>query len=163
MDLLEILGKIGFDWRMSLSNLVNFLIIFWLLKRFAFSRLQQSIQERRQKIDEGLENAKKAETDLMMAKTKYEETLAEARRQANELVAQAHEQGEQVIKQAVERAEAKVREMAALAKEQIAQDRARLEQEIQAKTVTVALALSEKILGKKLDQDADKKFIESLR
>ena len=68
MNILEILGNIGFDWRIAFANLVNFLIIFYLLKRYAFGPIGRILDERRRKIEEGLEHAREAETNLMMAK-----------------------------------------------------------------------------------------------
>jgi F0F1-type ATP synthase membrane subunit b/b' len=61
----EILGKIGFDWQVALANLVNFLIIVFLLKKFAFKPIAKIIQDRQNKINEGLENAKKAAEEAM--------------------------------------------------------------------------------------------------
>jgi F0F1-type ATP synthase membrane subunit b/b' len=47
MDILGILGKIGFDWQVALANLVNFLIIFWILKKFAFKPVREILQKDR--------------------------------------------------------------------------------------------------------------------
>ena len=41
MDLIEILSKVGFDWRMALSNLVSFLIVFFILKKYALEQINK--------------------------------------------------------------------------------------------------------------------------
>ncbi len=61
---LEILGKIGFDWQVALANLVNFLIIFFILKKFAFKPIQKILKERQDKISEGLIKAQEADIRL---------------------------------------------------------------------------------------------------
>ena len=64
VNLYEILQKIGFDWQVALANLVNFLIILFLLKKFAFKPIGKLIKDRRDKISEGLQKAKEAEARL---------------------------------------------------------------------------------------------------
>ncbi|MBU4369492.1 ATP synthase F0 subunit B, partial [Patescibacteria group bacterium] len=59
MDLQRILGNLGFDWRMALANLVNFLIIFFVLKKYAFKPIKEKLEEREKKIKTGLEDAEK--------------------------------------------------------------------------------------------------------
>ncbi len=64
MQILEILGKIGFDWQVALANLVNFLIIFFILKKFAFKPIQKILKERQDKISQGLVKAQEADIRL---------------------------------------------------------------------------------------------------
>ena len=64
VNIYEILQKIGFDWQVALANLVNFLIILFLLKKFAFKPIAKLIKDRQDKISEGLQKAKEAEVRL---------------------------------------------------------------------------------------------------
>ena len=64
VNLYEILQKIGFDWQVALANLVNFLIILFLLKKFAFKPIGKLIKDRQDKINEGLQKTKEAEARL---------------------------------------------------------------------------------------------------
>ena len=73
MAILDILGKIGFDWQVAVANLVNFLIIFFILKRYAFKPIANIIKERQDQVNEGLDNAKLAETNLMQAEQEKED------------------------------------------------------------------------------------------
>ena len=59
VNIYEILGKIGFDWQVALASLVNFLIILFVLKKFAFKPIKKLIQERQNKINEGIEKEKR--------------------------------------------------------------------------------------------------------
>ena len=56
----EILSKIGFDYRVALANLVNFLIVLWVLQKFAFPKIQIVLAERQAKIRKGLADAEAA-------------------------------------------------------------------------------------------------------
>ncbi|MBI1866370.1 MAG: ATP synthase F0 subunit B [Candidatus Staskawiczbacteria bacterium] len=82
VNIYEILGKIGFDWQVALANLVNFLIILFVLRKFAFNPIKKLIQERQGKIDEGLEKAEEASIRLkeinVMAKNKLKQVDLDA-------------------------------------------------------------------------------------
>lgn len=105
MNLLDILGRIGFDWQVALANLVNFLIIFWILKRYAFKPLQKVIDERQAKINAGLDSAKLAETEALMASKNAEKIILEARQKANEVVAEGKKSADAIIEKATLKAE----------------------------------------------------------
>lgn len=160
--IIEILSKIGFDWRMALANLVNFLIIFWLLKRYAFAPIKKVLSERREKIDQGLEDAQKAQTELTMAKQTSEQELAHARQKAQEIIAQAHEQGKEMLVKAESDTQAKVDKLVSDARGVIAKEKQAMEADIEEKTVTIALEVSSKIIKEKLDEKKDKALIEGL-
>lgn len=159
--IIEILGKIGFDWRMALANLVNFLIIFWLLKRYAFAPIKKVLAERQQKITQGLEDAQKAQSELMMAQQTSDEERAKARQEAQQIVAHAHEQSKAMITKAEADTQAKVERLVSDARTVIAKEKQAMEAEIQSKTVSIAVAVAEKILREKLDEKKDKVLIEN--
>lgn len=160
--ILEILGKIGFDWRMALANLVNFLIIFWLLKRYAFEPVKKMLQERQERISEGLDSAEKAKTELMMAKENYSAEMNKARAEAQEIVQQAYEQSKAMIARSETEAQEKVRGIVQEAREAIRKERDAMERELQQKTVTIAVAIAEKVLKKTLDEKTEAALIKEL-
>lgn len=95
--MLEVLGKIGFDWQVALANLVNFIIIFFLLRKFAWGPIQKIITERQRKIDQGLEDAKKAETELLMAEEIKKSKVEEGKQEANSIVSSAQEKADAIL------------------------------------------------------------------
>jgi F-type H+-transporting ATPase subunit b len=98
--LLEILGKIGFDWQVALANLVNFLIIFFVLKKFAFKPIGKIIKERQEKIQKGLDDAKQAESALSVANSTKEEIIKEAKDEARKIVTNGEVLGKSIVKDA---------------------------------------------------------------
>jgi len=100
----EILSKIGFDWRLAIANLVNFLIIFWVLKKFAFEKIEAVIDERKNRVQEGLKNAKKAEDDVSRAEEAKRELLLKAKKEGHEIVAKSYKNAEAILKHSEEEA-----------------------------------------------------------
>ncbi len=98
--LLSILGKVGFDWQVALANLVNFLIIFFILKKFAFKPIGKIIKERQEKIQKGLDDAKQAEAALSVAHNTKEEIIKEAKDEARKIVTNGEVLGKSIVKDA---------------------------------------------------------------
>ena len=100
MEILNALVNIGFDWRVALANLVNFLIIFYLLKRFVFSKVATTLADRKEKIDAGLDAATEAETAKVMALEEKKQTLATAQKEAQGIVQNARDEERRIIGEA---------------------------------------------------------------
>ncbi len=162
MDIMEILSKIGFDWRMALANLINFLIIFWLLKRFALEPIKRVLRDREEKIKQSIEDAKKAESERIMATSNYEQKMAEARKEAALIISQAHEQSENMLKKATAQTEEKVAKMLSDARSLIESEKEKMLKGLEEKTVEIAVVVAEKIIKKELDLETEKKVISEL-
>jgi len=75
-------------------TIVCFLITFYVLKKFAFGRIQQTIDERRKRIREALDEADRARTEAQKLVEEHRATMAQARGQAEEILAEARKVGE---------------------------------------------------------------------
>lgn len=80
--MLELTEQLGLDWKLLLSQAVNFLLLLVLLRQFAYKPLLKVLKERRAKIEEGLAKAEEAEQRLLevddIAKDRMKATEAEA-------------------------------------------------------------------------------------
>lgn len=159
---LDILGSIGFDWRVALANLVNFLLVFYLLNKFIFSKLRVVLEERRAKIDKGLEDAQKAETELMMSKQKVADIVNDATQQANVIISDARKQEGDIVAGVEEKALLKARDVADRAKKEIEEERKKAEQDVQLKTAILAVDAAERILRDNVDEKKNEEFIKKI-
>lgn len=153
MNLLDILGRIGFDWQVALANLINFLIIFWILKRYAFKPIQEVIAKRRKEIDTGLDQAQEAETELMMAKQKAEGIISEAKQEANTLVSSAKERGDVLVADAQSKATTEHDRIIADGKALAQKELESAEQELEKKAATLVVDGVKKILGDTITEE----------
>jgi len=155
----EIFSKIGFNWQLALANLANFFIIFYLLKRFAFGPIGCAIKNRQSKIEQGLENAQKAKSELVMAEQNYELKLTEARKEAQGIVAKAHTQVKFMFEKAEVDTKYKVDRIMKDAETRIAKEQHQAEVTLRARAAEVALDLSSKIIKEKIDPSKEKDLI----
>ena len=93
----EVLAKIGFNWKLALANMVNFLIIFWILKKFLWSPLEEAIEERKKKVEESVFSARQAEEKLERAETDSKAVLVEAHKKAKHVTDRAEEKGNEIV------------------------------------------------------------------
>ncbi|MDQ3116590.1 MAG: F0F1 ATP synthase subunit B [Verrucomicrobiota bacterium] len=111
----------GFNLWMFLSQVISFVIVALLLKRFAYKPILTILEERRQRIAEGLLNAEKIKQQLAEAEQRYQEILAKANGEAQKMIDEARasagviaERKQQEAIVAAEQIMAKAREASAL-------------------------------------------------
>ena len=161
-QLLNILGKIGFDWRMSLFNLINFLIAFWVLKKFAFAPLVKIISERQKKADETLENFTKSQAEVAMAKQTYKEIIEEGRVTVNYLMSEAQNEAKQTIELAKIKTKEETQKIIEDAKKTIGSEKERMMESLRQETVELVSLATEKIFGDNLKATDDAKYVKSV-
>src|SRR3954454_4789344 len=76
----------GFDTKIFLSQVISFIIVALVLKRFAYKPILAVLEERRQRIAEGLLNAEKIKQQLAEAEVRHAEILAKANERAQNLI-----------------------------------------------------------------------------
>lgn len=157
--ILETLGKIGFDWRMGLFNFINFLVVFWILKKFAFGPIMKVIDERQVKMKEGLDNYKKSKTELQMAERKAQELIDEAKVSANKVVEKSHDEAKAVADELKVQARKEIDTVVDQAKKGIAAERSEMQEALKKETVGLVILAAEKVLGETVDKEKNKKYI----
>ncbi|MBP7929634.1 MAG: F0F1 ATP synthase subunit B [Acidimicrobiia bacterium] len=139
---------------------IAFLVLFFVLKKFAFPALKKAVKDREDKIRGDLERAESARVEAESELAAYKKQLAEARSEASQLVANAAEEAAAVRAQLMRDAEADVAKhreqtLAALDGE-VARARVDLQREVSG----FAVQLAEKIVEKNLDRDAQQALID---
>ncbi len=89
----KILEIFGIDWRLLAINAINFGILLFLLKRFAYGPIMAALEARRQKVSEGVRSADLAERKLKNIEASRTEILSQAGKEADALLAHGREAG----------------------------------------------------------------------
>ena len=133
---------------------VTFGIIFVALWRILIPRLNQTLEERTDKIEGGLQRAEEAQAEANETLARYREQLAEARHEAARLREQAREQGAQIIAEMREQAQAEGRRLVEAAHAQIEADRQQALQSLKAEVGGLAVDLASRVVGESLTDEA---------
>ena len=137
-----------------IAQALAFAALIWLIATFIWPPLLKAIEERQQKIAEGLAAADRSQKDLAQAQDKVNDLLKEARGKANEIIDQAHSRANQIVDAARDEAiaEAGRQKAAALAEIDASANRAR--EELRKQVSALAVGGAEKLLHREIDANA---------
>jgi F-type H+-transporting ATPase subunit b len=135
-------------------GLVAFLIVFGVLAKVLFPRIQQTLQERTDAIEGGLQRSEEAQREAQETLDQYRAQLAEARHEAARLRERAQEQGAQIIAEMREQASAEAQRLIDAAHTQIEADRAQALQSLRAEVGALAVELASRVVGESLTEEA---------
>lgn len=163
MDILEILGKVGFDTKVFLFNLINFIIVAAILRKFFFRKIMNTIEARQQLIEEGIQNAQAAKADLAMSEQKGEEIIKKAKLEANEVVKAAVESGNDAAAKIKQQAELDAEATRAKAKQQAAAEKEQMLSDFKQDAADLVISATEKLLGSRdVKADEAKRILNSV-
>lgn len=139
-----------------------FFAVAWLVMKFGWPPIIAAIEERQQKIAEGLAAADRSQKDLALAQDKVNEALRDARGKANEIIEQAHQRANAIIDAAKNDAIAEASRQKALADAEIVAAANRAKEELRRQVSTLAVAGAEKLLRREIDANAHKALLDEL-
>ena len=141
-------------------TLVLFLITMWVLKKFAFPKIQEALDRRAQVIAESIETAERQrkESDELLAE--YRGRLAEAREQADDIMARARKAAETAEAEATAARRENREEPVSQAKRDIEADTRRSLEQIRSEVADLTVLATEKVTRKSLNADDQKRLVE---
>ncbi len=145
-----------------LGQMITFAILIWFTVKFIWPPLMGAIEERQQKIAEGLAAADNAQKSLAQSQDKVAEELKAARGKANEIIEQAHQRANQLIDTAKHDAIAEGSRQRALADAEIVAAANRAKEDLRKQVSALAVAGAEKLLKREIDANDHKALIEDL-
>ena len=120
------------------------------------------LEEREQKIADGLQAADRAEHDLELAKEKVKQQLHEAKQEAAAIIDQANKRAAQIVDEAKEQAREEGQRIIAGANAEIEQEVNRAKEALREQVAAIAINGAEKILEQSVDQAANEEMLNKL-
>jgi len=157
---MEILKNFGVDPILLGAQIINFLIIFYLLKRFLYKPVLGMLKKREDKIKEGIKQAEEARVTLEKTLEQEKKIFAKAHEEAKSLIADAKTQALEVARDVEENTKKQVEKILADAKAQIDQDAKRMETELGEKISILAKDMLEKSLQGVFGEKEQKQILE---
>lgn len=139
-----------------------FFAVAWLVMKFGWPHIIAAIEERQQKIAEGLAAADRSQKDLAQAQEKANEALKEARAKANEIIDQAHHRANQIVEAAKNDAIAEANRQKALGLAEIDAASTRAKEDLRKQVSVLAVSGAEKLLKREIDANAHKALLDEL-
>lgn len=141
-------------------QVVNFLLLLYVLNRLLFKPLLARMDERSAKIERGLEDAEAAARDRELARAEREAAVAEARREAAEMIARATKIAEDARTEIVAEARSEAEKVTQRAREEIGAEKDRAMGELRAHVADLALAAATALVRREMDGATQRRLVE---
>jgi len=141
---------------------IAFFAVAWMVMKFGWPHIIAAIEERQQKIAEGLAAADRSQKDLAQAQERVNEALKEARTKANEIIDQAHQRANQIVEAAKNDAIAEANRQKALGLAEIDAASTRAKEDLRKQVSVLAVSGAEKLLRREIDANAHKALLDEL-
>ena len=141
---------------------IAMMIFVWFCMKFIWPPLLNAMDERREKIADGLAASDRAEKELAAAKVKADEQINEARDKAGEIVDQANQRHSQILDQAKEDATSERQRQVTAAEADISQAANQAREELRASVAALAVLGASKVLEKEIDAATHRELLDKL-
>ena len=141
---------------------IAMMIFVWFCMKFIWQPLLKAMDERRERIAEGLAASDKAEKELEAAKLTVEEQIREARDKAGEIVDQANQRHTQIVDQAKDDAVAERNRQVSAAEADIVQSANQAREELRSTVASLAVLGASQILEKEVDANTHRELLDKL-
>jgi F-type H+-transporting ATPase subunit b len=137
-----------------ITGLIAFFIVFGVLAKVLMPRIQQTLQERTDAIEGGLNRAEEAQAEAARLLDQYKAQLAEARHEASRMREEAKAEGAQIKAELREQGEAERQRLVDSARAQIDADRQQALTALRSEVGALSVELASRIVGESLQDEA---------
>jgi F-type H+-transporting ATPase subunit b len=152
--------KLGINWGLLIAQLVNVILLVWLLSRFLYRPILNMLNERTQRIQDSLRDAEQVKQQLANAKRDYDAEIAKARQEAAGVLAQAQERARVQEAEIIAQARQEAERLRAEAREQALQERDQLLREVKGQVADLVTLTASRVLGAELQARGHDRLIE---
>jgi F-type H+-transporting ATPase subunit b len=150
----------GWNLWLFLSQVISFVVVAALLRRFAYQPVLAILHERRDRIAEGLRNADKIKQQLAEAEQRHTEILAKANAEAKRMIEEARESAGHVAERKEQEAIAAAEQIMAKAREASVLEHERTMAELKREVGRLVVDTTSKVTGKVLTSDDQRRLQE---
>lgn len=144
---MEILQEFGVDKYLLAAQIINFLIIAYVLKRYAYKPILKLLEDRKKTIEQGYKQAEEAKVLLEQANEKETALLKSAQATAKKMQEEAKKQSEEILKKAEEDTRKRTQALLLEAKEIIAKESKDAEKRLESHITELSMAFLEKAVS----------------
>ena len=156
------LAALGVDGKSLIFQLITFLLVFLLLRRFAFTPISKMLAERRKTIDEGVRAGQELAKERAKLEKEHLEIIKTARGEADQIVANAHKEAREVIRESEKVAKRKADSLVSDAEVRIHDETTRAKRALEKDIVGLISEATEAIVGEKVDPKKDGEIIDKI-
>ncbi|GIV58123.1 MAG: ATP synthase F0 subunit B [Bacteroidetes bacterium] len=140
---------------------ITFLLLLFVLRRFAWGPITQALETRERKIAEAMARAEEALAEARKIQADNDRARREAEQEAQRILREAREAAERLRAEEVEKTRAQIRQMQEQARAEIEREKQSALDTLRAEVADLAIQAAEKILHETLDADRQRRLVET--
>ena len=141
---------------------IAFIVFVWFCMKYVWPPIMNALNERKQKIADGLAAAERGAHEQELAQKRAAERLHEAKQQAQEIIAQAQKRANEIVDEAKENARAEGERILNAARAEIDQAVNQAREQLRAEVVQLAVAGASRVLKREIDAKANQDLLKDL-
>src|SRR5262245_31357781 len=142
-----------------LTQILGFLLMVWILRRFAWGPVMGMLEARREKIAGEFKEADRRKAEAQELKAKYDAELRTIDAQARQKINEAMTEGQRVAGEIKAQAQKEAAARMERADDEIAREREKAKEIVKNQVIALSLRAAEKVLRQKLDDSAQRKLV----
>jgi F-type H+-transporting ATPase subunit b len=154
----QIATTFGVDWPHLFAQVVSFLIVCFVLYRFAYGPIIKMLEARREQIAQGLANAEQIKAELARTESQRQEVMAQANAQATKFIEEARTAASRLQEQEAQKAIAGAEQILAKARQAADRDYARMLTELKKEVGHLVVQTTAAVVGKILTPEDQKRL-----
>ena len=149
------------EWQQVLTQIVGFILLYWVLKKYAWKPLLGMLEERRQKIADEFEKIENTQAEVAKLKEDFDNQIKKIEQIARDKETAAIAEGQRISQEIQVKAREEAKEIIQKAKENINLEISKAKVELRNQIVTLTILATEKIIKEQLDDQKHREKINS--
>lgn len=154
-------GLMSLQINLMFWTLVIFLILFWLLRKYAYPPIFKAVEAREKALEDAIAGAKRDRDEAAKLLEEHRRQIENARGEAQRFIAEGRQTAEKMRADLLEQARQEQQEILERARREIEAERDRAINELRREAVDLAIAGATKVLEQNLDNNANRRLVET--
>lgn len=159
---MELISKLGIDWKLLVAQIINFFILLFVLYRFAYRPILEMLDKRSKMIEKSVHDSKASEERLKEIELTRQKMLAETEKEIGKLLEKAKADAEVMKKGIVAAAQEQGEDMLRRAKAQILEEKEKMTEDVKKEVVKFIVLATGKILEREFSAEDQKRLADAV-
>ena len=153
-------ADIGINLPLMVAFIINFVILFALLGIFLYKPVMKMIDDRSNRIKEGMERAEATKEEYERTKVEVQEQISQAREEGQTIVGQASQIGDRLKEEARQEARKEAQDIIGRTRVELEEERDKVIDNLRREFVDISIKAAEKVINETLDEKIHRRLIE---
>lgn len=156
------MDQLGFNVVTLLAQLLNFLLLLFLLRMFLWKPITKALADRQDRIRESLEAAERMKEQTQASERSIQEQIDTARQEGQQIIANSQQIANRVQEEGRQQAQTEAEALLARARSEIQRERDNAIAELRQEFADITVKAAEKVIGQSLDRSSHQRLIDEV-